>query len=73
MSVNLACFHQLQKITSFEKYCIHTCMYPLFIWKAFKLKEFSVSANTIRAQELCQSRGGHPELTSQISLQFLWT
>ena len=26
-----------------------------------------------RAQELCESRGGHPGLPSLISLRFLWT
>ena len=27
----------------------------------------------IRAQELCESQGGHPGFLSQISLRFLWT
>ena len=27
----------------------------------------------IRVQELCESRGGRPELPSLISLRFLWT
>ena len=33
----------------------------------------SMARTTIRAQELCESRGGHPGLPSLISLQFLWT
>ena len=28
---------------------------------------------SFRAQELCESQGGRPELLSLINLQFLWT
>ena len=39
---------------------IYNHMHPLLDWR-------------VRAQELCESRGGRPGLPSLISLRFLWT
>ena len=34
---------------------------------------FTEGVMDVRAQELCESRGGRPGLPSLISLRFLWT
>ena len=37
------------------------------------VKQHSTNTEKVRAQELCERRGGRPGLPSLINLRFLWT
>ena len=53
--------------------CQHRKYTTLVDIQKHAIKSYSLMQNHIRAQELCESRGGRPGLPSLINLQFLWT
>ena len=53
--------------------CTQTTKARMLSWAAEWLRRWFEKRRELRAQELCESRGGRPGLPSLISLRFLWT